>query len=172
MLLTTRRPSPATSRPLATAPHPLVPLRSSQVRQLVRLINKIQKCVTLKVPSLAATAPAPSLRKCSGRLQWLCPCGGLNTTTRNALTAPPRSLVLLCSTHTRQLVNSRQGHKSAAVPSPPLLWKNKKQKKTNLLRQWKITPHTSRVGQNHIYTPLMTVYLVISLPKILYKHRI
>ena len=29
-----------------------------------------------------------------------------------------------------------------------------------------------RVGQNRIYTPYMTVYLVISLPKILYIHRI
>jgi len=31
--------------------------------------------------------------------------------------------------------------------------------------------HMSRVGQNHIYTPYMTVYLVISLPKIPYIHR-
>jgi len=30
----------------------------------------------------------------------------------------------------------------------------------------------ARVGQNRIYTPYMTVYLVISLPKILYIHRI
>ena len=29
-----------------------------------------------------------------------------------------------------------------------------------------------RVGQNHIYTPYMTVYLVISLPKIPYTHLI
>ena len=29
-----------------------------------------------------------------------------------------------------------------------------------------------RVGQNRIYTPYMTVYLVISLPKIPYIHRI
>jgi len=29
-----------------------------------------------------------------------------------------------------------------------------------------------RVGQNSIYTPYMTVYLVISLPKIPYTHRI
>jgi hypothetical protein len=29
-----------------------------------------------------------------------------------------------------------------------------------------------RVGQNHIYTPYMTVYLVISLPKILCVHPI
>ena len=29
-----------------------------------------------------------------------------------------------------------------------------------------------RVGQNRIYTPYMTVYMVISLPKILYTHRI
>ena len=29
-----------------------------------------------------------------------------------------------------------------------------------------------RVGQNHIYTPDMTVYLVISLPKIPFIHRI
>jgi hypothetical protein len=28
----------------------------------------------------------------------------------------------------------------------------------------------SRVGQNRIYTPYMTVYLVISLPKIPYTH--
>jgi hypothetical protein len=32
--------------------------------------------------------------------------------------------------------------------------------------------HTSRVGQNRIYTPCMTVYSVISLPKIPYIHRI
>jgi len=32
--------------------------------------------------------------------------------------------------------------------------------------------HKCRVGQNRIYTPYMTVYLVISLPKIPYKHRI
>jgi len=30
----------------------------------------------------------------------------------------------------------------------------------------------TRVGQNRIYTPYMTVYLVISLPKIPYIHRI
>ena len=30
----------------------------------------------------------------------------------------------------------------------------------------------SRVGQDRIYTPYMTVYLVISLPKIPYIHRI
>jgi len=29
-----------------------------------------------------------------------------------------------------------------------------------------------RVGQNRIFTPYMTVYLVISLPKILHTHRI
>jgi hypothetical protein len=29
-----------------------------------------------------------------------------------------------------------------------------------------------RVGQNRIFTPYMTVYMVISLPKILYTHRI
>ena len=29
----------------------------------------------------------------------------------------------------------------------------------------------SRVGQNRIYTPYMTIYLVISLPKIPYRHR-
>ena len=37
------------------------------------------------------------------------------------------------------------------------------------------TAHTCfmlRVGQNRIYTPYMTVYLVISLPKIPYIHRI
>jgi len=34
------------------------------------------------------------------------------------------------------------------------------------------TDHISRVGQNHIYTPYMTVYLVISLPKIPYIHRV
>ena len=28
-----------------------------------------------------------------------------------------------------------------------------------------------RVGQNRIFAPYMTVYLVISLPKILYIHR-
>jgi len=32
--------------------------------------------------------------------------------------------------------------------------------------------HICRVGQNRIYTPYMTVYLVISLPKIPYIHRI
>jgi hypothetical protein len=31
---------------------------------------------------------------------------------------------------------------------------------------------TTRVGQNRIYTPYMTVYLMISLPKIPYIHRI
>ena len=30
----------------------------------------------------------------------------------------------------------------------------------------------TRVGQNRIYTPYMTVYLVISLPKLPYIHRI
>jgi len=29
-----------------------------------------------------------------------------------------------------------------------------------------------RVGQNRIYTPYMAVYLVISLPKVPYMHRI
>jgi hypothetical protein len=32
--------------------------------------------------------------------------------------------------------------------------------------------HLFRVGQNRIYTPYMTVYLVISLPKLPYIHRI
>jgi len=32
--------------------------------------------------------------------------------------------------------------------------------------------YTSRVGQNRIYTPYMTVFLVIPLPEILYIHRI
>jgi len=32
--------------------------------------------------------------------------------------------------------------------------------------------HIPRVGRNHIYTYIYTVYLVISLPKILYIHRI
>jgi len=32
--------------------------------------------------------------------------------------------------------------------------------------------HICRVGQNRIYTPYMTVYLMISLPKIPYIHRI
>ena len=30
----------------------------------------------------------------------------------------------------------------------------------------------SRVGQNRMYTPYMTVYLVISLPHVRYMHRI
>jgi hypothetical protein len=30
----------------------------------------------------------------------------------------------------------------------------------------------SRVGQNRIYAPYMTVYLVISLPKVPYIHRV
>ena len=34
------------------------------------------------------------------------------------------------------------------------------------------TPYISRVGQNRIYTYIYTVYLVISLPKIPYIHRI
>jgi hypothetical protein len=29
-----------------------------------------------------------------------------------------------------------------------------------------------RVGQNRVYTPYMTVYLMISLPKVPYTHRI
>jgi len=32
--------------------------------------------------------------------------------------------------------------------------------------------HVCRVGQNRVYTPYMTVYLVISLPKIMYIHRV
>ena len=36
----------------------------------------------------------------------------------------------------------------------------------------KSTSLISRVGQNRIYAPYMTVYLVISLPKIPYMHRI
>ena len=32
--------------------------------------------------------------------------------------------------------------------------------------------HMHRVGQNRLYTPYLTVYLVISLPKTLYTHRI
>ena len=39
-------------------------------------------------------------------------------------------------------------------------------------RQSARTMHICRVGQNCIYTPYMTVYLVISLPKIPYIHRI
>jgi len=34
------------------------------------------------------------------------------------------------------------------------------------------TEAITRVGQNRIYTPYMTVYLVVSLPKIPYIHRI
>jgi len=32
--------------------------------------------------------------------------------------------------------------------------------------------HIDRVGQNRIYTPYMTVYLVVSLPELAYIHRI
>ena len=32
--------------------------------------------------------------------------------------------------------------------------------------------YLSRIGQNRVYTPYMTIYLVISLPKIPYIHRI
>jgi len=44
-------------------------------------------------------------------------------------------------------------------------------------QQWWLKTHhhkslINRVGQNRIYTPYMTVYLMISLPKILYIHRI
>jgi len=35
-----------------------------------------------------------------------------------------------------------------------------------------LTTHRGRVGQNRIYTYIYTVYLVISMPKILYVHRI
>jgi len=35
-----------------------------------------------------------------------------------------------------------------------------------------IDKHILRVGQNRIYTPYMTVYLMISLPKLPYIHRI
>jgi hypothetical protein len=43
-----------------------------------------------------------------------------------------------------------------------------------LLNSWAVTctSRMHRVGQNRIYTPYMTVYLVISLPKIPYIHRI
>jgi len=34
----------------------------------------------------------------------------------------------------------------------------------------KVHLHLCRVGQNRIYTPYMTVYLVISMPKIPYIH--
>ena len=37
---------------------------------------------------------------------------------------------------------------------------------------WRDAAPLFRVGQNRIYTPYMTVYLVISLPKIPYIHRI
>ena len=41
------------------------------------------------------------------------------------------------------------------------------------LRWFSLGKHVvSRVGQNRIYTPYMTVYLVISLPRLLYIHRI
>jgi hypothetical protein len=36
----------------------------------------------------------------------------------------------------------------------------------------RLPPDVTRVGQNRIYTPYMTVCMVISLPKILYIHRI
>ena len=37
---------------------------------------------------------------------------------------------------------------------------------------WVGQNHIYRVGQKRIYTPYMTVYLVISLPKLPYMHRI
>jgi hypothetical protein len=42
--------------------------------------------------------------------------------------------------------------------------------KTSHIQPW--STHMFRVGQNRIYTPYMTVYMVISLPKIPYTHRI
>ena len=35
-----------------------------------------------------------------------------------------------------------------------------------------MTRRVSKVGQNRIFTPYMTVYMVISLPNIPYTHRI
>ena len=39
------------------------------------------------------------------------------------------------------------------------------------VRVWYACMHMCRVGQNRIYIPYMTIYLVISLPKIPYIHR-
>jgi len=42
-----------------------------------------------------------------------------------------------------------------------------------VVREGMVQVHdTYRVGQNRIYTPYMTVHMVISLPKIPYTHRI
>jgi len=43
---------------------------------------------------------------------------------------------------------------------------------TDMCGQPPARKHMSRVGQNRIYTPYMTVFLVISLPKIPYINRI
>ena len=46
-----------------------------------------------------------------------------------------------------------------------------KEQQTNKVHAW-YAVHTSRVGQNRVYTPYMAVYLVTPLPKLTNVHRI
>ena len=52
------------------------------------------------------------------------------------------------------------------------LWENPKSAFRTFLKTLVVARIIFRVGQNRTYTPYMTVYLVISLPKIPYIHRI
>jgi len=42
----------------------------------------------------------------------------------------------------------------------------------NIMDDFQSLCRMSRAGQNRMYTPYMTVCMVISLPKILYMHRV
>ena len=54
---------------------------------------------------------------------------------------------------------------------PVTQWQDPARKRgASSLQPYKL--HITRVGQNRIFTPYLTVYLVISLPKVTYMHRI
>jgi hypothetical protein len=78
------------------------------------------------------------------------------------VTLPKETVILKSCVASTMTCGHRMHVSHALMYSPP----------PNLSRQ-KHTKHiTCRVGQNLVYTPYMTVYLMISLPTIPYIHRI
>ena len=81
--------------------------------------------------------------------------------------------VYVCDTRLLMFARSWPLRSSLVLQKGGWLWKAfAAGKKTCPVLQMQAKRQTCRVGQNRIYTPYMTVYLVISLPKIPYLHRI
>ena len=81
--------------------------------------------------------------------------------------------IVLCCVHdiSKMSEKKHRTHRGAAIVRCYVHDIGKMSEKTHRT-QSKAACVMRRVGQNRIYTPYMTVYMVISLPKTPYKHRI